>query len=129
MLKGTPASHTVVYKDPCLTATQHIEPLPIVVILLSHLNPTFQLVYTNTVSTFFYQRLSLSKFFCTVNVEELGTKLTQSISIENGLVPTSHSKLMLVVVTFLGGGVVKYISKKLLGTTVSILKTMGWLTH
>ena len=23
MLKGTPASHTVVYKDPCLTATQH----------------------------------------------------------------------------------------------------------
>ena len=129
MLKGTPTSHTVVYKDPLFnggptyrTATDSCE-------LILYLNPTFRPVFTNTVSTFSYHRLNLSKFSCTVNVEGPDTKRAPNTSIGHGPAPTRHNNPMLVEVTFLKGGVVKSISKVLLGTTVSISKTMGWLTH
>ena len=64
-----------------------------------------------------------------MNVKGPDTKRAPNTNIGNGPAPTRHNKPMLVAVTFLEGGVVKSISKVVLGTTVSILKTMGWLTH
>ena len=64
-----------------------------------------------------------------MNVGGPGTKQTPNTSIGNGPAPTRHNKPMLAAVTFLGGGVVRYISKGLLGTTVSISKTVEWPTH
>ena len=43
--------------------------------------------------------------------------------------PTRHNRPMLAAVTFIGSGVIRFISKVLLGTTISILRTKGWLTH
>ena len=124
MLKGTPTSYAVVYKDPLFngnpTYRAATDSCELIISFKSDL-PTAIYKYSFDI---FYQRLSLPKFSCKANVEELGTKPTQSISIGNGLVPTRHSKLMLVVVIFIGSGVVKYISKELLGITVSILKVL-----